>query len=287
MTSHKVVKMPVQECDQLTTCQECHRDPFCGWCLLENKCSTKRSCSESDAPRRWQSYSDGAACAGITRVTPANSSLTSPVEVTLTVPNLPTAPQNYTCLFGDIETSASVEGDRVICQPPATDAVTKQPHNHTWDHVALRLTLRSSETMVSFLQTGFNFYNCSRHDSCISCTRALWGCNWCVHENKCTKKNSCDNTDTAVHVSHSCPHLEGNDKEILLPAEFQKEVYLKGANLPEPRSGDGGYKCLVHLTTPPLRVDATRLNSTSVKCKATKVTTCSITNTFKWCLLHV
>jgi len=80
-------------------------------------------------------------------------------QVTLTVPNLPTAPQNYTCLFGDIETSASVEGDRVICQPPATDAVTKQPHNHTWGssltQVFMSVGNKTVATIVASVTTAF------------------------------------------------------------------------------------------------------------------------------------
>ena len=80
------------------------------------------------------------------------------LQVTLTVPNLPTA-QNYTCLFGDIETTASIEGDRVTCQPPTADAVTKQPHNHTWGtsltQVSMSVANKPVATIVASVTTPF------------------------------------------------------------------------------------------------------------------------------------
>ena len=49
----------------------------------------------------------------------------------LTVPNLPTlsSSHNYKCLFGVTETSATVDGNEVVCQPPMAAAITQQPHS--------------------------------------------------------------------------------------------------------------------------------------------------------------
>ncbi|KAE8749074.1 hypothetical protein FOCC_FOCC004242 [Frankliniella occidentalis] len=39
MTERKVSKVKVQDCGQYKTCGDClgARDPYCGWCSLENK----------------------------------------------------------------------------------------------------------------------------------------------------------------------------------------------------------------------------------------------------------
>ena len=40
MTDKRLSKVKVQDCQQYTDCGQClgARDPYCGWCSLENKC---------------------------------------------------------------------------------------------------------------------------------------------------------------------------------------------------------------------------------------------------------
>ena len=40
MTDQRLSKVKVQDCAQYTDCNQClgARDPYCGWCSLENKC---------------------------------------------------------------------------------------------------------------------------------------------------------------------------------------------------------------------------------------------------------
>ena len=40
MTDKKLSKVKVQDCEQYSDCNQClgARDPYCGWCSLENKC---------------------------------------------------------------------------------------------------------------------------------------------------------------------------------------------------------------------------------------------------------
>ena len=46
MTDKKVSKVRVQDCSIYTSCGEClgSKDPYCGWCSLENKCSLRGDC---------------------------------------------------------------------------------------------------------------------------------------------------------------------------------------------------------------------------------------------------
>ena len=56
MTDKRVTLMRVQNCQQHKTCGEClgARDPYCGWCSLENKCSLRSDCAEAaQDPLYW------------------------------------------------------------------------------------------------------------------------------------------------------------------------------------------------------------------------------------------
>lgn len=43
------------DCSQYTSCVSCTavRDPLCGWCVVENKCSTGDHCYSPELPGRW------------------------------------------------------------------------------------------------------------------------------------------------------------------------------------------------------------------------------------------
>ena len=72
MTTRRVTLVKVQECQQFRTCGEClgARDPYCGWCSLENKCSLRSDCAEAaQDPLYWLSYKSGK-CTTITHVHP-------------------------------------------------------------------------------------------------------------------------------------------------------------------------------------------------------------------------
>ncbi|CAG9816899.1 unnamed protein product [Phaedon cochleariae] len=59
MTEKKVSKVKVQECTVYRNCLECLgvKDPYCGWCSLENKCSLRSDCQDAAKdPLYWISY---------------------------------------------------------------------------------------------------------------------------------------------------------------------------------------------------------------------------------------
>lgn len=56
MTSNKISKVKTKECSIYEGCSQClgARDPYCGWCSSENKCSLRRDCREAfQDPRSW------------------------------------------------------------------------------------------------------------------------------------------------------------------------------------------------------------------------------------------
>ncbi|XP_060604288.1 plexin-B2-like [Ruditapes philippinarum] len=69
LSERKVFKVPVESCSGFLTCNEClgSNDPYCGWCFLEERCSTKDACP---ANREWTSASSGDTCPHVKDVSP-------------------------------------------------------------------------------------------------------------------------------------------------------------------------------------------------------------------------
>lgn len=72
MTKSRVTKVKVYDCTVFSNCAEClgAKDPYCGWCSLENKCSLRSSCEDNaNDPLFWVTYKTGK-CTTITSVVP-------------------------------------------------------------------------------------------------------------------------------------------------------------------------------------------------------------------------
>uniref|UniRef100_A0A8C6UB37 Plexin b2a n=1 Tax=Neogobius melanostomus TaxID=47308 RepID=A0A8C6UB37_9GOBI len=86
-TEKKVIS--VQACHLKTDCQSCidMKDPYCGWCVLEGKCSRKAECSRSIEENTWL-WSPKQQCVQITAFAPPNISCRKTQQVR--VRNVPT-----------------------------------------------------------------------------------------------------------------------------------------------------------------------------------------------------
>ncbi|KAL8222453.1 UNVERIFIED_CONTAM: Plexin-A4 [Gekko kuhli] len=71
---------------------------------------------------------------------------------------------------------------------------------HTGDHHIVQLQLKSKETGMTFASTSFVFYNCSVHNSCLSCVESPYRCHWCKYRHVCT------------HEPQTCHFIEGRVK---------------------------------------------------------------------------
>lgn len=105
MTEKKISKVKVQECTVYKTCLEClnAKDPYCGWCSLENKCSLRSDCQDAAKdPLYWISYKSGR-CTTITSVTPNQLQRTTARTLELAIENLPTLPGQFLCAFSALD----------------------------------------------------------------------------------------------------------------------------------------------------------------------------------------
>uniref|UniRef100_A0A671QEU8 Plexin-B2-like n=1 Tax=Sinocyclocheilus anshuiensis TaxID=1608454 RepID=A0A671QEU8_9TELE len=83
-TGRKITKVPVQACEQKNDCQSCvsQRDPYCGWCVLEGRCTRKKDCRKGEGKNAWL-WSPKQTCVTIESFEPPNISCkkTEPTQV--------------------------------------------------------------------------------------------------------------------------------------------------------------------------------------------------------------
>lgn len=274
MTENRIAMVPVSNCGQFSSCETCRasRDPYCGWCSLERKCSTKASCSFASRDNFWLSRSAWE-CIRIPSqfVNPVHISIKRNIQVAIGIKALPVLQggDRYLCVFGsNLSISEGIASpNEVKCQTPKLSS-SIVPFNR--DHINMTLSIRSVQTGVDFVDTTVTFFDCSQHKSCTSCSKSTWECFWCISRNSCTHTDEvADCPEVVVDDQHRCPRLRRlNSWEILIPAGVPQSIPLSGVFLPAVQVQNGGYECLVHLTAPPIRVPARRLSTSLVTCDA-------------------
>ncbi|XP_074019446.1 plexin-A2 [Numenius arquata] len=266
MSERQVSRVPVESCEQYTTCGEClsSGDPHCGWCTLHHMCSPRDRCERADEPYRFAGSISQ--CMSIT-VQPSSISVSQhSLPLSLLVSDAPDLAAGVTCLFGNLtEVEGKVSGSRVVCVSPAAKDVPAIPVDQDWFGVVLQL--KSRETGRTFVSTEFKFYNCSAHQLCLSCVNSAFRCHWCKYRNLCTHDpTTCSFQEGRINVSEDCPQLFPTE-EILIPVGEVKPITLKARNLPQPQSGQRGYECVLSIQGVIHRVPALRFNSSSVQCQ--------------------
>ncbi|XP_069732128.1 plexin-A2 [Phaenicophaeus curvirostris] len=266
MSERQVSRVPVESCEQYTTCGEClsSGDPHCGWCTLHHMCSPRDRCERADEPFRFAGSISQ--CMRVT-VQPSSISVSEhSLPLSLLVSDAPDLTAGVTCLFGNLtEVEGQVAGSRVVCVSPGAKDVPAIPVDQDWFGVVLQL--KSQETGRTFVSTEFKFYNCSAHQLCLSCVNSAFRCHWCKYRNLCTHDpTTCSFQEGRINVSEDCPQLFPTE-EILIPVGEVKPITLKARNLPQPQSGQRGYECVLSIQGVIHRVPALRFNSSSVQCQ--------------------
>nr|XP_008531801.1 PREDICTED: plexin-A1 [Equus przewalskii] len=267
MTERQVTRVPVESCVQYTSCELClgSRDPHCGWCVLHSICSRQDACERAAEPRRFAA--DLLQCVQLT-VQPRNVSVTmSQVPLVLQAWNVPDLSAGVNCSFEDFTESESIlEDGRVHCRSPSAREVAPITRGQG-DQRVVKLYLKSKETGKKFASVDFVFYNCSVHQSCLSCVNGSFPCHWCKYRHVCTHNAAdCAFLEGRVNMSEDCPQILPST-QIYVPVGVVKPISLAARNLPQPQSGQRGYECLFHIPGSPARVTALRFNSSSLQCQ--------------------
>uniref|UniRef100_A0A8C2EAZ5 Plexin A1a n=1 Tax=Cyprinus carpio TaxID=7962 RepID=A0A8C2EAZ5_CYPCA len=269
LTDKEVSRVPVESCEQYSSCSEClaSGDPHCGWCVLHSVCSRKDRCERADEPQRFASRLEQ--CVRLT-VQPNNISVTmSEVQLVLQAQNVPSLAAGVNCSFEDYtETEGHIMGGRIYCLSPSAREIAPITRNQG-DKRVVKLNLKSKETGKKFASVDFVFYNCSVHQSCLSCVNGSFPCHWCKYRHMCTHNaNDCSFQEGRVNMSEECPQILPST-QIYIPVGVMKPITLLARNLPQPQSGQRNYECIFYIQGKEYSVTALRFNSTSIQCQKT------------------
>lgn len=272
LTEEKVSRLPVAQCSRHTDCQSCLsvRDPYCGWCVLEGRCSRKGECQRHAQTNHWLwSYHPGQQCVAVQSLVPASQSREEQTPVSFTVAQLPTlsGDEALSCSFGGLPSqTAVVMENRITCQSPKPELLPPSPPGS--DHMALRVSLMFGE--VTITHANLTFYDCgaigrlNTTSPCMACVGSRWPCHWCALDELCTHQRSCQRQpiiynsgeDGSPRGEDSCPSVWALQGSPLVPVGFDKELYLLGKNL-DIFEDEEDYVCVVEIEGKALRLPAT------------------------------
>uniref|UniRef100_A0A8C6U2G4 Plexin b2a n=1 Tax=Neogobius melanostomus TaxID=47308 RepID=A0A8C6U2G4_9GOBI len=212
----QITKVSVQACHLKTDCQSCidMKDPYCGWCVLEGKCSRKAECSRSIEENTWL-WSPKQQCVQITAFAPPNISCRKTQQVR--VRNVPT-PLLFPVYFRCISCVTSDWG----CQWDA-----KEHHCSDQDDLVYRSHIVLSNLLSSSVVV---LYNCSvNRGDCSLCKHAdsKYQCVWCAASHTCVYRDLCLSEQPEL-----CPNPEITD--IIPhygPLNGHIAVTIKGSNM--------------------------------------------------------
>ncbi|XP_060914456.1 plexin-A1-like isoform X1 [Labrus mixtus] len=269
LTDKQVTRVPVESCEQYMSCGAClgASDPHCGWCVLHNVCSRKDHCERAEEPQRFTTRVEQ--CVRLS-VQPTTVSVTmSEVQLVLQTQNVPSLSAGVNCSFEDyVETEGRIYGGRIFCLSPSTKDVAPITKDQG-DQRVIKLYLKSKETGKKFASVDLVFYNCSVHQSCLSCVNGNFPCHWCKYRHMCTQDASdCSFQEGRVNTSEECPQILPST-QIYIPAGVMRPITLLAQNLPQPQSGQRNYECIFHIQGNTHSVPALRFNSTSIQCQKT------------------
>nr|CAB3264961.1 plexin-B1 [Phallusia mammillata] len=279
-TKQKVLRIQVAACEKFATCDLCvtSRDPYCGWCILENRCSTKEQCTTANFDQTRWIAPDSTKCIRASPPEPRERAVNG--EITTKVYLLPVLEggESYECLFDDeFAVGGSVQKrssyTEVRCQAPTEEDLLASAYGQDYVNVSLSLRYRKNNISVSIVSTTAIFYDCHAHGKnlqintpCSGCLSSKWGCNWCTGDHMCKARE--EQQDSCITNPMQCPTFtEVSPADRLIPVGQPHTITLAGKNLPTQLTT---YWCHVTIgQDEPIKVEAQR-NGNNVTCESRK-----------------
>ncbi|XP_061663981.1 plexin-B2-like [Syngnathoides biaculeatus] len=236
----KITKVPVQSCHLKTDCQSCValKDPYCGWCVLEGRCTRKQDCSRWTEDNTWL-WSPDRQCVEIRAFRPPNLSCHKTQQVDIIISALPRLKQSdrLHCEFDGSRSGAVATGSPAVvtCSLPDPAEIPAAPEPQDFVSVPVKVVLNQKIVVTS---GEYHFYNCAAtvrknpNTPCISCVTSGWGCQWDARQHRCS---DADGAADGGHVikpqqPERCPQF-GSPQPPLIPAGFEVPVAFQGKNL--------------------------------------------------------
>uniref|UniRef100_A0A672Z8S3 Plexin-B2-like n=1 Tax=Sphaeramia orbicularis TaxID=375764 RepID=A0A672Z8S3_9TELE len=214
-TEKKITKVPVQTCLEKKDCQSCVelKDPYCGWCVLEGRCTRRSECRRAEEKNGWL-WSPRQQCLKIVSFYPPNLSCKKTQKVQ---PCFALHSFSFTFSLCSVQSS-----------PPPPPPLS--------NFVAVAIKIFVNDT-VELAMRDFKFYNCAatvkkaENTPCMSCVASPWSCQWNTVDHTCS-----DMDDTAgvfvfgISQGVKCPQFENPDP-VLIPVGYKTRISFEGINL--------------------------------------------------------
>ncbi|XP_076860154.1 plexin-B3 [Brachyhypopomus gauderio] len=262
LTERKVTRLPLSQCERHLDCHSCLsvRDPYCGWCSLEGRCTRKQECVRHMQPHHWLwSYGWDRQCVSIQSLVPAIQSRYEQTQVSFTVLLLPALSQNesLSCAFGTLPARPAVAVEnRITCQSPPPQLLPPSPWGS--DHMTLKVALMFGKVTIS--HTNITFFDCNAvgrlnaTSPCMACVSSAWPCHWCPRDELCTHNGSCPQQHIIYNSrephgvtprgADSCPCVWALESSPLIPVGLDTQLSLQGRNL-DIFEDQEDYQCVV------------------------------------------
>ncbi|XP_048799744.1 plexin-C1 [Lagopus muta] len=218
-SANKVRRIPVANCGRYVSEQEClsAKDPYCGWCSLNQRCTLKENCTRSNSTKGWLSISHAPdKDLKILLRFPAKNQISVSASISKTLTS---------CIIKTVKPiempheNVVLENSSCVCNL-ATPVVL--------DHDCLVLEASLSSSSWNITET-FQLENCSRciHDGeCASCkwTRVspATAC-----QDICSVQNASKDTTTAQKSEHINIH---SIEPLWISTLGKSEITVKGEN---------------------------------------------------------
>ncbi|XP_009328214.1 PREDICTED: plexin-B1 isoform X3 [Pygoscelis adeliae] len=271
MTQSMVVKVPILECSLYLDCESCLalKDPYCGWCVLQGRCSRRSECLRSRLSEQWLwSFNSTQQCLSVQSLTPANISREEKRNIFLAISDLPSLREEefYSCYFEDYESPAVLTESGIMCPSPDPSQAPALPTGA--DHVTIKLVVRFHDIFIASVD--FSFYDCAavallwKSAPCQKCVSSLWGCNWCIQQHLCTHKAACEEGTIIYNERNeelnwgpdACPCVQGIQGSSLFPVNVARKITLLGKNFHLYQDQQWDYECVLNLEGRTVVMDA-------------------------------
>uniref|UniRef100_A0A803XW93 Plexin-B1 n=1 Tax=Meleagris gallopavo TaxID=9103 RepID=A0A803XW93_MELGA len=241
-----IKSLPQKDCESCLAL----KDPYCGWCVLQGRCSRRSECLRSGLSEQWLwSFNSTQQCLSVQSLTPANISREEKRNIFLAISDLPSLHEEefYSCYFQDYESSAVLTESGIMCPSPDPNQTPALPAGA--DHVTIKLVVRFHDIFIASVD--FSFYDCAavallwKSAPCQKCVSSPWGCNWCVQQHLCTHKAACEE-GTIIYNERvccvyfqneelswgpgACPCVQGIQGSSLFPVNVARKITLLGKN---------------------------------------------------------
>lgn len=234
-----IVSFVPHQCGKYADCESCTelRDPHCGWCTLQNECTTLSQCTIK--PDLWTKSSSE--CLEID-ITDDNIDVMSGINLNVSALyiTLPTD-LKYTCEFtsptdpAEVHiTNGSYSGSEIHCAVPVISRINSG---------LMLLDVSILYENVSIGMSTVRYHRCDLYTECSNCSGVNKFCSWCPLEGTCSKEADAVCVEYKVTAPENCPAIT-EIQPPKLSRDTIKNVVVNVDYLPEYQFRDV-YQCMI------------------------------------------